>query len=144
MRHRWCWLACGTMSAEKVVYLDSSAIVKLVVKEAETAALRRFLRRRTLVSSALARTEVHRAVLPHGDGARKTADAVLERLELLRINDRILKAAGALQPAGLRTLDAIHLASALTLKDDLAHVLCYDDRLSEAMTTNGLAATAPR
>ena len=132
------------MSAEKVVYLDSSAIVKLVVREAETAALRRFLRRRTMVSSALARTEVHRAVMAHGDRARKTADAVLARLELLRINDRVLKTAGALQPAGLRTLDAIHLASALTLEDDLTHMLCYDDRLSEAITECGLAATAPR
>ena len=132
------------MSAEKVVYLDSSAIVKLVVKEAETAALRRFLRRRrTLVSSALARAEILRAVMTHGDKAQKTAEAVLARFELLRINDRVLRTAGTLPPAGLRTLDAIHLASALTLQDNLTHVVCYDDRLTEATIECGLPAIAP-
>ena len=132
------------MSAERVVYLESSAIVKLVVREPETAALRRFLRRRrTLVSSALARAEVLRAVVGHGEAAQKTAESVLARLELLRINDRVLRAAGLLPPAGLRTLDAIHLASALTLSDNLTHVVCYDDRLTEAATECGLATAAP-
>ena len=132
------------MSAEKIVYLDSSAIVKLVVREPETAALRRFLqRRRTLVSSALARTEVLRAVIAHGETAEKTAESVLGRIELLRVNDRVLRAAGMLPPAGLRTLDAIHLASALMLKDNLTHVVCYDDRLADAATECGLTTTAP-
>ncbi len=133
------------MSAEKVVYLDSSVIVKLVVREPETAALRRFFqRRRTLVSSALARAEVlRRAVIAHGEAAQKTAESVLARLELLRINDRVLRAAGMLPPAGLHTLDAIHLASALTLADNLTHVVCYDNRLSDAATDCGLAATSP-
>lgn len=132
------------MSAERVVYLDSSAIVKLVVREPETAALRRFLRRRrTLVSSALARAEVLRAVMGHGEAAQKTAESVLARLELLRINDRVLLAAGRLPPAGLRTLDAIHLASALTLSDNLTHIVCYDDQLTGAATECGLAAAAP-
>lgn len=131
-------------SAEKLVYLDSSAIVKLVVREPETAALRRFLRRRrTLVSSALARAEVLRAVVGHGETARKTAESVLARLELLRVNDRVLRAAGMLPPAGLRTLDAIHLASALTLSDNLTHVVCYDDRLTDAASECGLTTAAP-
>lgn len=132
------------MSAEKIVYLDSSAIVKLVVREPETAALRRFLRRRnSLVSSALARAEVLRAVMPHGDKATKTAEAALGRLELLRINDRVLRAAGSLPPAGLRTLDAIHLASALMLKDNLSHVVCYDERFADAARECGLSTAAP-
>ena len=132
------------MSAEKVVYLDSSAIVKLVVREPETDALRRFLRRRsTLISSALARTEVLRAVVAYGNPALKTAEAVLGRLELLRINDQVLRAAGLLPPAELRTLDAIHLASALMLKPSLTSIVCYDTRLGEAATECGLAVTSP-
>ncbi len=132
------------MSADKIVYLDSSAIVKLVVKESETVALRRFLRRRpALVSSALARAEVLRAVMLHGEKATKTAEAVLARFELLRINDRVLRTAGSLPPAGLRTLDAIHLASALTLKNNLTHVVCYDDRLTDAAAECGLTTAAP-
>lgn len=132
------------MTADKVVYLDSTAIVKLVIKERETTALRRFLRRRqTLVSSALARAEVLRAVMLHGENASKTAEAVLARFELLRINDRVLRTAGSLPPAGLRTLDAIHLASALTVRDNLTHVVCYDDRLSDAAAECGLTTAAP-
>ena len=132
------------MSAETLVYLDSSAIVKLVVREPETAALRRHLRRRaTPVSSALARTEVLRAVMAHGEPATKLARVVLGRLELLRINDRVLRTAGALTPSGLRTLDAIHLASALTLESDLKRVLCYDVRLTEAFEDRGLKVVAP-
>ncbi len=132
------------MSTEKVVYLDSSAIVKLVVREPETAGLRRHLRRRrTLVSSALARAEVMRTVMGQGETAQKTAESVLARLELLRVNDRILRAAGLLPPAGLRTLGAIHLASALTLSDNLTHILCYDARLTDAATECGLTTAAP-
>ena len=135
---------CATMGAEKILYLDSSAIVKLVVREPETAALRRFLRRpHTLVSSALARAEVLRAVMPHGDKAGRTAEAVLARIELLRINDRVLRAAGSLPPAGLPTLDAIHLASALTLRDNLTHIVCYDERLTDAAAECGMITTAP-
>src|SRR5206468_5422333 len=91
------------VSRERAIYLDSSAIVKLAVAEPESAALRRHLRRRRpLVSSALARTEVLRALLPAGSDAVAAGRAVLASLELLRVNDRVLEAAGALQPADLR------------------------------------------
>ena len=132
------------MSVETVTYLDSSAIVKLVVREPETVALRRYLRRRTtLVSSALARAEVLRAVMQHGQPASKLAGVVLGRLELLRVNDRVLRDAGALTPPGLRTLDAIHLASARMLGDGPKRVLCYDARLAEAFEGHGLKVVAP-
>src|SRR6476659_9766469 len=107
------------MSAERATYLDSSAIVKLVVAEPESAALRRYLRRRRpLVSSALARAEVARALLPLGEAAARRGHEVLARLELLRVSDRILSAAGDLLPAELRTIDAIHLATAQHLGSD--------------------------
>jgi predicted nucleic acid-binding protein len=133
------------MSAERATYLDSSAIVKLAVAEPESAALRRYLhRRRTLVSSALARAEVARALLPLGEQAVRRGQEVLGRLQLIRISDRTLTAAGALLPAELRTLDAIHLATALELGRDLAQVVTYDERLRAAAVSVGCAVAAPR
>ncbi|NUR75195.1 MAG: type II toxin-antitoxin system VapC family toxin [Thermoleophilia bacterium] len=133
------------MSAERATYLDSSAIVKLVVAEPESAALRRYLRRRRpLVSSALARAEVARALLPLGEPAVRRGGEILARLELIRISDRVLAAAGQLVPAALRTLDAIHLATAQQLGGDLARLVTYDERLHAAATASGLPAAAPR
>ena len=132
------------MSVDEVVYLDSSAIVKLVVREAETDALLLHLEHHdVLVSSALARTEVDRAVLRHGKREHRTAQLVLQRLELLKITDDILSAAGRIEPASLRTLDAIHLASADAFGASLSHMICYDARLSEAAVAHGLSVTAP-
>jgi len=117
------------MSAERATYLDSSAIVKLVVREAESAALQRYVRRRRpLVSSALARTEVARALLPLGKEAIERGQDVLARIDLVRVNDRVLGVAGTLLPADLRSLDAIHLATAQQLGADLARIVTYDDR----------------
>lgn len=132
------------MSAERVSYVDSSAIVKLVVREPESAALRQFLRRlRPLVASALARTEVSRAVRSVGPEALRRADEVLARFELVRITDRILAVAGALEPPELRTLDAIHLASAAHFGVTLRYVVTYDSRMSAAAETMGLTVAAP-
>src|SRR5258706_7201949 len=112
-RPRSSLLGCAPMSAERITYLDSSAIVKLVVRETESKALLKYRRRRRpLVSSALARTEVSRAVLPLGIAATKRCQEVLDRLELVRINDHILATAGGMLPAEIRSLDAIHLATA--------------------------------
>ena len=133
------------MSAERATYLDSSAIVKLAVAEPESAALRRYLRRRrSLVSSALAKTEVARALLPLGEPAVQRGHEVLDRLELIRVSDRILTAAGSLLPAELRTLDAIHLATAQQLGGDLARVVTYDERLRAAAAATGCPVAAPR
>jgi len=132
------------MSAEHLSYVDSSAIVKLVVREPESAALRRFLRRRApLVVSGLARTEVTRAVRSLGAEALRRADQVLARFELVRVTDRILAAAGALEPSGLRTLDAIHLATASHFGTTLLHVVTYDGRMADAARTMGLTVAAP-
>jgi predicted nucleic acid-binding protein len=132
------------MSAERVIYLDSSAIVKLAVEEPESTALRRHLRRRRpLVSSGLARAEVARALLPFGEAARRRGQDVLSRLELLRVNDRILAVAGSLLPAGLRTLDAIHLATAQQLEAELARLVTYDERMRAAAQAIGWAVISP-
>jgi predicted nucleic acid-binding protein len=126
-------------------YLDSSAIVKLAVREPESLALRRYLRRRQpLISSALARTEVLRALLPLGDEATARGRSVLQRVDLVRVNDRILNAAGLLQPPDLRSLDAIHLATAEQLADDLGAIVTYDDRMAAAGRQRGHRIVQPR
>ena len=125
-------------------YLDSSAIVKLVVRERQSLALRRYLRRRQpLVSSALARTEVLRALLPAGDAALIRGRAVLQRIDLVRVNDRILNAAGGLHPPHLRSLDAIHLATAQELGDDLSALVTYDERMATAAQHLGCRVVQP-
>jgi predicted nucleic acid-binding protein len=139
-----CSSGCGAMSAERATYLDSSAIVKLAVAEPESAGLRRYLRRRRpLVSSALARTEVARALLPLGESAVRRGQEVLARLELIRVSERILVAAGALLPTELRSLDAIHLATAQQLGGDLARLVTYDERLGAAAQAAGCPVAAP-
>ena len=132
------------MSAERATYLDSSAIVKLVAQEPESAALRRYLRRRRpLVSSALARTEVLRAVLPLGHAGQRRAVLVLARLELIRVNDRVLSAAGALEPPELRSLDSIHLVTAALLGETLQRVITYDVRMRQIARQLDFEVAAP-
>jgi predicted nucleic acid-binding protein len=128
----------------RAVYLDSSAIVKLVVAEPESADLRAHLRRRRpLVSSALARTEVLRAVLPAGEVAVARGREVLRLVDLVRVNDRVLEAAGVLEPNEVRYLDAIHLASAQLLGEELSQLITYDDRMADAARQLGLKVVAP-
>ena len=125
-------------------YLDSSAIVKLAVAERQSQALRRHLRRRRpLVSSALARTEVLRALLPAGAAAVAAGRAVLADLDLARVNDRVLMDAAALEPVELRTLDAIHLATARLLGNELSVLVTYDDRMLAAAAQLGIRTAAP-
>jgi len=126
-------------------YLDSSAIVKLAVRENESVELRGYLRRRRpLVSSSLARTEVIRALLPGGDDAVAAGRKVLTRLDLVRISTGVLDEAAALLPADLRSLDAIHLATARRLGQDLAAIITYDERMAEAAVALGHRVVAPR
>lgn len=132
------------MTAERAIYLDSSAIVKLAVAETESAALRRYLRRRApLVVSALARTEVARALLPLGPAAVQRGHEIISRLELIRISDRILSDAGSLMPAELRSLDAIHLATMRQLGSSLRRLVTYDGRMTAAASEFGITTVAP-
>ena len=118
--------------------------MKLAVREPESASLRRYLgRHQPLVSSALARTEVVRALLPVGPDAVRRGREVLARVDLLRINDRVLDTAGLLAPADLRSLDAIHLASAEQLGSDLQGFVTYDERLASAAAGRGFRVIRP-
>ena len=128
------------------VYLHSSALVKLVVLEPESAALREFLRTRTSrMSSALTEVEVPRALWRAGYGAAegRRATAILARITLVEVDRRILRSAAALAPPGLRSLDAIHLATALSLGQDLDGIVTYDQRLSDAAIGADFVVWAP-
>ena len=96
------------------------------------------------MSSALARTEVLRALLPGGSAAIGSGRHVLSRIELIRLNDRVLTIAGMLEPEELRSLDAIHLASASRLGSDLGEVVTYDERMFAAARSMGFKAVAPK
>jgi predicted nucleic acid-binding protein len=133
-----------TNGTERAVYLDASGLVKLVVPERESADLERYLRgwsRR--VSSALARTEVVRAVRPQGAAVVAQARAMLRDVDLIQVGDALLDAAADLNPPVLRSLDAIHIATALSLRGDLARIVTYDDRMASAARALGIAVDAP-
>ena len=133
------------MSADRVTYLDASALVKLVNQEPESSALRRFLRgKRGLAASALVRAEVARAVMPLGAESRKRARDVVASVQLIRISDSILAVAGALVPRELPTLDAIHLATAWELEPALTRLVTYGERMIVAATSLGIAVASPR
>jgi uncharacterized protein len=130
-----------------LVYLDSSALVKLVVAEPESSVLADFLRGWSeRVSSAVALTEVPRALRRAGFGAseRRRSREVMARVALVDVDRRILAAAAALDPPALRTLDAIHLATALAVREDLAAIVTYDRRLAAAAEHVHLEVSVPR
>lgn len=128
------------------LYLDSSAIVKLVAAEAESVALFAFIQRHEeQVSSVLSRVEVHRALRRLGAtaGERRRADRILGYIALQRIDDPIVTLACQLLPSDLRSLDAIHVATALSAGDAVAGIVTYDDRLAKASATAGLEVYRP-
>jgi predicted nucleic acid-binding protein len=126
-----------------VLYLDPSAIVKLVSREPETTDLVQVVRADpTLISSSLAWTEVVRAVRRvRGNTAR--AEEVLSAIALVPIDDGIIRSAATLAPVTLRTLDAIHAATALSLGRDLSRLVTYDDRLAQTAIAAGIDVIAP-
>lgn len=128
-----------------VAYVDTSALVKLVVAEKESAALRRWIRRpgRELVSADLARTELVRAVRRVAPDRLVQARAVLDAVTLIHVTPARFEAAARLDPPTLRTLDALHLAVALDLGDDLDHLVTCDDRLADAARGYAISVTAP-
>jgi uncharacterized protein len=130
------------------LYLDSSAIVKLIQRETESDALRRFLRRHRdhrRVTSALARVEVVRAILDGGPAALAHARRQLARVDEITLDSDLLETAATIAPGErLRSLDAIHLASAQMLAPDLRAVVTYDQRMAAAGHALGITIEAPK
>jgi predicted nucleic acid-binding protein len=130
--------------AGQLLYLDSSAIVKLVVHEPESAAVLALLRSwPEAVSSIVARVEVERVGRRLGGGAGRRARTVLTRLAVVELDDQVIQIAAQLRPPELRTLDAIHLGTALSLGGDLGGMCAYDSRLSQAAGAAGVKILAP-
>jgi predicted nucleic acid-binding protein len=128
-----------------VIYLDTSAVVKLAHLEAETDALRAWLAAnpQPLVSSALVRTEAARALIRAEPAALPALRAVLSIIHQRPVSDAVLDAAAALPDPGLRSPDAIHLATADGLARGLAWFVCYHKRLCHAAEARGLAVVGP-
>ncbi len=132
--------------AGELLYLDASALVKLVVAEVESGAVQALVDRwPRRVSSRVAAIELARAIMRTPDGARLRARAgdVIAGVALVELNARIAGAAASLELPTLRTLDAIHLASALSLDADVGAFVSYDRRLAQAAEEAGLEVLAP-
>ncbi len=130
-----------------MLYLDASALVKLVVEEPESESLAAFLHQHrvvTLVSSVVARVELVRAARRH-DAASALARAIslVHELALVSLDEDIMESASMIGDAGLRTLDALHLASAASLGSRLTALVAYDLRLLEAAEGLGLPTSSP-
>lgn len=140
------WQKCETLSGTEVAfYIDTSALVKLVVAESETDALRSWLTEqdRDPVACDLVRTELLRTVRRVAPDRLVQARTVLEAVTLVEVTTAVFEEAGRLDPSVLRSLDAIHVAAALDLGDDLDGLLTYDERLVEAAELNGIAVVIP-
>jgi hypothetical protein len=129
-----------------VIYLDSSALVKLAVAEPESAALNQYLAERAgqaLVSSSVHRAEVLRAIWRAEPGALPRAQRLIRRIAIVTLSHELLDNAGTVPPDSLPTTAAIHLASALAIKRDLTAFVCYDGPLAEAAAAAGLPVASP-
>jgi uncharacterized protein len=99
---------------------------------------------RELVACDLARTELMRAARRVVPERALQARAVLDSIILVQVTSAVFENAGRLDPSGLRSFDAIHLAAALDLGDDLEGLVTYDDRLADAAVSNGVTVVTPR
>lgn len=128
-----------------VHYFDTSALVKLCAPEPESSALRRWIEDEVeiMVTSDLARTELLRVVRRTTPGAARLARMVLDTMTVRSFDLGLFEEAARLDPPELRTLDALHLAAALSFEDDLLGVVTYDDRLGGATELLGFPVFAP-
>ena len=126
-------------------YLDSSAALKLVVAEAATSALRAWTERTrpALIGCDLVRTEVLRACRRHSTEATTRGRSVLDAITIFPVSTDLYASAAFLEPLTMRSLDAIHLAAALSLGDDISGVVTYDKHLADACAWHGLQVIAP-
>ena len=127
-----------------MLYLDSSALVKLVLTEPESSVLAGVVRTGPgMISSALARIEVIRAVRRKGPVEEKSARLLMASVDSVDITDQIINEAGRIGRLQLRSLDAIHLATALELRSALTAFVAYDRCLLDAAATLGLRPMSP-
>ena len=126
-----------------MIYLDSSALVKAIVEEEQTSAVRTMMVGAVVTTSALSVVEVIRAVRRRDESHVVAARRTLDAAALIPIESAILGQAGILNPTSLRSLDAIHLASALLLGVELEAFVAYNDQLLEAASALGMPVASP-
>jgi predicted nucleic acid-binding protein len=129
-----------------MIYLDSAAVVKLVHAEPESAALRGWLDERAetgWISSVLVEIESFRALARYAPDAVPRLPAVLDQIDLIDLGPGIRILAQAAKPATVRSLDAIHLGTALQARSGLISFVTYDERLLDAASAAGLPVDSP-
>lgn len=128
-----------------VFYLETSAAVKLIVREAETEAMLAWAADHAgnIVSSDLTRTELLRAVRRDAPGRADSAGELLDRAHVVDLPASVFARAAVLDPAILRTLDALHLATAMDFGAELDGIVTYDDRLASAARVHGITVVSP-
>jgi predicted nucleic acid-binding protein len=129
-----------------MIYLDSAAVVKLAHAEAETEALREWLSERAdtgWISSALVEVEAFRALARHAPQAIARLHPVLDLIDMVDLSPEIRFLAQTVSPASVRSLDAIHLATALRRTGELTSFVTYDKRLADAAIAAGLTVDMP-
>jgi uncharacterized protein len=129
-----------------MLYLDSAAVVKLVHAEPGSAALRAWLDKRAesaWMSSVLVEIEAFRALARYAPEAVTRLHPVLDQIELIDMSPRVRTLAQTVRPPTVRSLDAIHLGTALTVRRSLTSFITYDKRLLEAAAAAGLPADSP-
>lgn len=124
-------------------YVDTSAFVKLLLPEAHGAPIRQYLKGQPLVASALLEVELVRAVNRTDPTQTAAAANALRQVQLVPIDAQVLTAAADLAPAALRALDALHLATALSIREHLTSFVTYDRQLGAAAIASGLTLAAP-
>ena len=126
-------------------YFDSSALVKMMVEEPESSMLNAWVRAEHVraVSSDLAQTETIRAVRRYRPDLTVEARSLFDSVVCVRITPEIVERAALLDPPGLRSLDAIHLATALELGNEIDGLVTYDERLAQAARDRGIPTITP-
>lgn len=127
-----------------VWYIDTSALIKTLVDEAESDALSRWLQyHQQLAACDITRVEAARAIRASTPEALPLLRVLMGELVMIRLDDNIYETAATLDPPSLRSLDAIHLASALSIGADLAGILTYDARMTRGARSLGLHVESP-
>lgn len=130
-----------------MIYLDTSAFLKTVLDESESGALQGYLEEfasAPLVSSKLLAVESRRGVLRQLPSRMPRLDTTIADVTLIAVSDAVIESASRLPDPMLRSLDAIHLATALLIREDLEVLVSYDDRLTAAAASHGLKTASPR
>lgn len=127
-----------------MIYVDTSALLKLIKSEAGSEAVAAFLHDETeLVSSALLAVEARRGAMRNAPEKLPRLDILLTRVDMVEISGPVIESASRLPDPLLRSLDAIHLATALLIREEVDVLLTYDARLAQAARAHGIATAAP-